>query len=314
MALTPQPLSPQEIEDNVREAVKRFVRARLSEESAPYTASFNAARPRVERLFTESDDLRSLDARVFLRLSPTGRPQIDLDVLDVARYLSAPMVSKDNLDDLARLDLQSYEALDEPVPISLQAEQIATILGRSLDPFRFPWLLEKRDPTSHERHSAIDWTTSTYALERVRTDRRLTGSKQQEAAVADALRNIGWHECPPRTLVFPDDLDKGFFMRESRLADEKCDIPTRLSDGRLLAVECKVSNTSINSVKRVLRETGGKALKWRQNYGDRQVLTAIVLSGVFKSSDILKAQSEFGIFVVFDHDLSRLTDFVRSAT
>ena len=79
-------------------------------------------------------------------------------------------------------------------------------------------------------------------------------------------------------------------------------------DGRLLAIECKVSNSAINSVKRLNRETVGKAERWRTHYG-QQVVTAVVLSGVFKVSDLIDAQAA-GVFIVWQQDLGPLKGFV----
>jgi hypothetical protein len=109
-----------------------------------------------------------------------------------------------------------------------------------------------------------------------------------------------------------DELPRNHFTREVILGNAKADLAVRLADGRLLAVECKVSNSALNSVKRLNRETVGKADSWRTLYG-QQVITAVVLAGVFKVSNLIDAQQD-GVFLVWDHDFSPLEAFVRRTT
>ncbi|MGH2771058.1 MAG: XamI family restriction endonuclease [Actinomycetota bacterium] len=56
-----------------------------------------------------------------------------------------------------------------------------------------------------------------------------------------------------------------------------------------MALECKVSNSALNSVKRLIRETGGKARSWRNAFG-LQIVTGAVLAGVYKLGNLLDAQ------------------------
>lgn len=85
-----------------------------------------------------------------------------------------------------------------------------------------------------------------------------------------------------------------------------------MRDGRLLALECKVSNSSINSVKRLNRETGDKARNWRSAFG-RQVITGAVLAGVYKLGNLISAQDDPGIVIFWEHDLAPLRDFVSES-
>lgn len=130
--------------------------------------------------------------------------------------------------------------------------------------------------------------------------------------MVEALRASGYEEGPRlRTMDALDVLPRGSFTREVNLAGSKCDVPVRLHDGRLLALECKVSNSALNSVKRLIRETGGKARAWRNAFG-LQVITAAVLSGVYKLGNLLDAQENYAIF--WEHDLRPLQEFVAQAT
>lgn len=89
-------------------------------------------------------------------------------------------------------------------------------------------------------------------------------------------------------------------------------MPVRLLDGRLLAIECKVSNSAINSVKRLLRETGNKAERWRDAFG-QQALPAAVLSGVYRLGNLVEAQETLQITLFWEHDLDKLAAFVTAA-
>lgn len=53
-------------------------------------------------------------------------------------------------------------------------------------------------------------------------------------------------------------------------------------------LECKVSNSATNSVKRLNRETGGKARDWNGRFGERAI-TGAVLAGVFKLRNLKTA-------------------------
>lgn len=89
--------------------------------------------------------------------------------------------------------------------------------------------------------------------------------------------------------------------------------PVRLRDGRLLALECKVSNGPKNSWKRVNREVGGKSEGWRQQFGV-MVVTGVVLAGVYDLACLKTAQDNQRVAIFWEHDLSPLADFVTSVT
>lgn len=128
------------------------------------------------------------------------------------------------------------------------------------------------------------------------------------------LARAGYVAAPPLAAIERfDDLAPGKFApTECRLGADKCDVAVRLRDRRLLAIECKVSNSYVNSVKRLTHEAGNKAKNWFKAFGDNQFVACAVLSGAFKVDKLAEAQ-DAGIFVVFQHDLGRLERFVRTA-
>src|SRR3546814_5622550 len=62
------------------------------------------------------------------------------------------------------------------------------------------------------------------------------------------------------------------------------------SDRRVMPIECKVSNSSTNSVKRLNNDAAVKAETWRNDFGQNQVVPTAVLGGVYKLHNLLDAQ------------------------
>lgn len=287
--------SPAELEQASRVAMAEFVSG--WSEAKRYRDAFKALLPIVERLFESTEDLQDLRGEALLT---------EPEALESARYLTGPPLSQDDLQTLAGI------RTTPPSGGTTAGDRVVQVLRACLDPFRFPWLVEDRVPTDQERRTAILWTTGLLAAEKARTGRRTGAARRQEEAVVAALTAAGWDQVSARELGAPDDLPRGCFARESIIAGAKCDIPVRLHDGRLLAVECKVSNSATNSVKRLNRETGGKAERWRVAFG-RQVITVAVLSGVFKLRNLVDAQEREGVVIFWEHDLSPLCAFLEQA-
>lgn len=92
------------------------------------------------------------------------------------------------------------------------------------------------------------------------------------------------------------------------------DVPIRLRDdhptGQLfLAIECKVSNSSVNSRKRLL-EVNSKKETWDSSGLPHRFRTAALLAGVFDVGRLIEAQNA-GIYIFWEHRLSDLTEFLR---
>lgn len=290
--------SQEELESERQVALANFIRERGEEGTRLYEDAFHKNESLVRRLLDLTDDLRDFTGEVL-----TEEP----DLLTAARYLGGPPVSADDLKTLADARLGGRTIDPET------AERVAAVLRSVWDPLRFPWLGEDRSPEPHERDSAIAWTSGLWAVEQLRTLRRTESSRRQEEVVVDALLEAGFEQHPRvRRLDSLDELPRGSFIRETNLAGSKCDIPTRLHDGRLLALECKVSNSALNSVKRLIRETGGKSRAWQAAYG-RQVVSAAVLSGVYKLSNLIDAQEDYQLAIFWEHRLEPLQRFVQDA-
>ena len=87
--------------------------------------------------------------------------------------------------------------------------------------------------------------------------------KTQEQAVKDLLASIGFKEVATREIpMLTAAPNSGEFCGETRLAGTRADVVVRLRDSRVMPIECKVSNSAVNSYKRIVHDTGGKAATW----------------------------------------------------
>lgn len=149
------------------------------------------------------------------------------------------------------------------------------------------------------------------AATRVGTERRSIGKKDQEDTVKKFLSKMGYKQVPTRTInTLMNAPDDGEFCAECILGSRKADIVVRLPDTRIMPIECKVSNSATNSVKRINNDAAAKAVKWCDDFGDLQIVPAAVISGVFKVTNLLQAQhSKLTIF--WAHDLKKLQTFIE---
>ena len=100
-----------------------------------------------------------------------------------------------------------------------------------------------------------------------------------------------WSKSPrERSLTITDAPEPGRFCGESYLGNRKADFLVRLWDKRIMPIECKVSNSATNSVKRLNNDAAAKAEAWLKDFGVRQVVPAAVLGGVYKLHNLEEAQ------------------------
>lgn len=302
-SFVPPPIaSMEELEERRREAVAAFIAQRGMEGGARYREASAANRDLVHALFDATDDLLDFTSGTALADSP--------HLLSIARYLGGPPISGDDLDTLAETSIASRRRLDADL-----SRKAANVISASIDPERFPWLYEvpPRRPTDHERDTALRWTAGLKAVQEIAMGRRSESSTRQEAAVRLLLEQNGFSEVRARPIdVTGAGLAPGEFTREAAVVGTRADVPVGLRDGRLLLIECKVSNSAVNSVKRLNRETGGKAQHWRRELGARAI-PAAVLAGVFGLGNLISAQ-ESGVTIFWEHDLRVLEQFLKAAS
>ena len=224
------------------------------------------------------------------------------------RYLTAPPISEDDLKELAETAIGPLVFKKDANAAKRARDTVLSIL----DPHRFPWVSEGRKPTAKERETAIVASAVLAAAREVETERR-NANKGQEQAVKDLLASLNMTEVPARDIPMLTAAPSPYeYCGESRLAGTRADVVARLQDGRVLAIECKVSNSTVNSYKRVVHDTGGKAAHWYQQLGRAQVVPCAVLSGVFAPANLAKVQNDGGVYLFWQHRLSDLSDFINS--
>ena len=119
-------------------------------------------------------------------------------------------------------------------------------------------------------------------------------------------------EVEPRA-VTPGLLDApapGEFCGEALFGQRKADLIVRLYDGRCMPIECKVSNSSTNSVKRLNNDAAAKASVWIEEFGSVATVPCALLSGIFKTRNLEQAQEQH-LIIFWTHDLAPLVSFIR---
>lgn len=276
---------------------------RLKEPLARWKTAFDQYEAQFQQLF---DKYGIADPT---SLSPAQIAEIFREQLgDALRYLAGPPISADDLKVLAEASLApKVLAVD-----AAQAQRILDTILQAVDPRRFPWVADGRMPTEAEKSAAILASAALITAQRVSTDRRNEGKDAQEQAVKDYLKGLGFAEVPTRPIrTLTDAPGLGEFCGEAMVGSRKADIPVRLYDGRLMPVECKVSNSSTNSVKRINNDAAVKAGIWHREFGTNQVVPTAVLSGVFKVHNLVQAQTG-GLTLFWAHELVEMATFIES--
>ena len=304
------------MERDVSEARNRFVaerRAALSYEQELYAEWLASYIEIVRGLLGESEDLRAL----------TGPVLEDRKFLDVARYLAVPPISLDDLDTLTDSCFGAWvgQKTDRGArPEKQDFDVAASIISERLDKERARWLRGSVGPTKDERHLFTVGAASIRAMSRLVTKRRGDRSGRQEEQTREAIRKAGYVETkPPGTLIDPvAEMEPGTFSTKSRkLAGTNMDVPVRLkaehATGQLfLAIECKVSNSSLNSRKRLL-EVKSKRETWDSSGLLHRFRTAVVLAGVFDVNRLKQAQDS-GVLIFWEHRHEDLTAFLEATS
>jgi len=274
----------------------------MAEPLGEYLERFDDVRARMAQLLAATDDLARLRELA-------GAVVLDEDLLEAARYLAGPPVSTDDLRVLAESSLTGRSRQTDPGA----ALRAIDIILAGLDRYRFPWLAERRPPTDAERQAAVLASGAMIAARRVMTGRANESKSVQEDQVAQRLEQAGLRRVAGRYMTSPDRWPAvgEFTAQESLVGTRKADITVRLLDGRLMPIECKVSNSSTNSIKRLNNDATAKASTWIDELGHRLVVPAAVLTGVFKVRNLEQAQ-ERGLTIFWAHDLDRLVEFVAA--
>lgn len=291
-----------ELDQARAEAIEVFREERMQEPLEQYLEAFDAYRDAVENLLEATVDLSQL---VELAMEVLTDPRLQ----EAVRYLGGPPISADDLKTVADVPSLTPSRLASD-PDSARRVIETVLLG--LDRYRFPWVGEDREPTEEERAAAALASAALMASRRVMTRRANESKTAQEDRVAVRLTAIGLSEIPTHPIhTLEDAPGRGCFCRECLFGQRKADLVVRLWDGRVMPIECKVSNSSTNSVKRLNNDAAVKARIWIQEFGTLSTVPAAVLSGVFKRHNLEQAQAN-DLTLFWAHDLDPFAEFISS--
>ena len=292
--------SAEQFDQQLTKSLDIFREERLRESTEQYVALFESCAARFTALMADTHYLLHLHDRSQAILA-------NPDQLEALRYLAGPPISADDLKTLANSSLSSRQLREDPAAVA----RIVAIVLASLDPMRFPWVSEQRVPNEIEVRIAATASAGLLVTQRIQSERRNRAKYRQEQELAEYLGHVGLHEVEPREISTHGDApQRGSFCRECLFGGRKADIVIQLDDGRLLPIECKVSNSATNSVKRLNNDAAAKAAAWIAYFGRGQTVPIAVLSGVFKRNNLLQAQ-QAGLTIFWAHDLSTFGDFIK---
>lgn len=311
--MNPPEWSEAQLEENRLVAIELFRHRRMEEPLEQYLATFDEYQGTVEELLEATVDLTDLDSQILNLLTEPKK-------LEAFRYLSGPPISDDDLKVIAEASLSKQRLQQDATMVS----RIRQVVLSGLDRRRFPWVIEGREPTENERQAAVLASAALIASRRLETRRRSYGKQEQEAAVHAALLGIGYKRVDSRKVFqLADAPGPGEFCGESEFGVQlsghqdggerprKADVLIGLWDRRVMPLECKVSNSSTNSVKRLNNDAAVKAVTWRKHFGTAGIVPAAVLGGVYKLHNLQDAQQR-GLTLFWDHQLGALTDWVSA--
>lgn len=286
----------EELARDLQRAIQIFRKQRVEEPLDIYGEAFDRRQGEFDVLLEQTLDLTDLGPHAVSILTNTRQR-------DALRYIAGPPISEDDLKTLAAAPTFTKSKLQaDPAMTKRLIDTIVSVV----DVRRFPWLSrdgQHREPTEVERDSAILASAAILGTRDAEKLRRSESKEAQETFVQDLLETSGFTKVPTRTVrTLADAPRPGEFCRESMVVGSKADFVIGLHDNRIMPLECKVSNSALNSIKRLNREAARKAEVWRGDLGPANCVPAAVLSGVYYHHMLLDAQSR-GLAIFWSHSL-----------
>lgn len=297
--------SLREIVRDANAAADQFRERRLGEPKARYLEAFSLLEKANNALLGSLRRLseRPVDAAWLAKVLSND------DLKTALRYIGAPPISEDDLKTLTGDSLAPTLVKKSPE----RAERICEVMVQIVDPKRFPWIYEDRKPTKEELKRAIVASTVVAAAQRVQTSRRSDERQAVEGGVRGLLLGADWKRVPaPKggiKNIRRDAPEPNQFMEGATLGKNGADFIVGLEDHRILAIECKGSNSEINSRKRINKEVANNAQAWLREFGDEMLVPAAAIQGVFKPAYIAEAQ-EVPVVFFWGHRLEDLKRFL----
>lgn len=299
--LGPPKWTTEELDEARKKSEAHFREGRHTEPLELYLELFDEYQGVVEEFLEQTVDLTQIDENALDILSDERKQE-------VFRYISGPPISVDDLKVLVEaVSFAPSRLSNDPALL----DRLVSFIKDWHDRRRFPWLTEESEPDEHARSAAILATTALLAMRRLETMRRNEGKKIQERLVATLLQRSRFQQVKTRRVATLSSAPgPGEFCQESMLGTRKADFLIGLWDGRTMALECKVSNSATNSVKRLNNDAAVKAETWRKDFGTIQVVPAAVLSGVYALHNLQDAQDR-SLALFWAHDLPALMDWLH---
>jgi hypothetical protein len=235
----------------------------------------------------------------------------DGSIVKVLRFFLGPPQSQDQFQLVCPEWKKSSELGTRSVPRA-QAEAVSRCFDLWQDNARTKPI--RGGGSSGSMNTAVMSTAIMMAINDFRTEVRNEASVLQERAVGCALESIGY------VLVRYKDIDRPDLMAAYQYAvktnfatsdgsKHEVDVAVGLGGGRILALECKVSNDSTNSIKRV-NDILKKASSWKGTFGTF-VVTGAMLQGVYGEREPRKLL-EANVELFWSHRLDILVDWIKS--
>lgn len=272
-------------------------------EATDWAVSLAQIRSKVEAALTASQDLRDFRSA----LETDGRHML------IFRHLLAPPKSQDQFKLLCDAWSKGSEKSGRPQRHEA-VRAVSEILAQWMDRKIAPWLAANREPSEVEREILVERVVSFIAPKLTETQKRNRLSAEQESAVVELLKSLGWQQLPSVTIDTRAAVPPKHFMNKTRFATatttaQEVDIACGFAASYVAAMECKVTNDATNSVKRV-NDVLKKAAAWKAHWGSF-VETAALLQGVIKPDDVQRLTDE-GVKVFWSHDLDPFIAWVQS--
>ena len=298
---TPPVWTEEQLTADLSKSVELFRKERLEEDVSEYGVYFDQFLGHFETLIEKTVDLTQLEQNALDILT-------DANLFTSFRYLAGPPISEDDLETIAEATLSPTKLKADPKMV----DRVVQVIMAGLDRRRFPWVVEKREPEEAERQAAVLASAALIASQKIATQRRTEASTTQQDEVMKALTGIGMTKIAARDMTVIREAPKpGEFCGEAMLSGRKADITIGLYDHRVMPIECKVSNSKLNSIKRLTNDTAVKAETWRKDLGEVNVIPVAVLGGVYGVPHLLAAQKR-GLTLFWAHSLQPLLDFIQS--
>ena len=293
----------EEIRADCIQSEQEFRLRRTSEPLEDYINEFDSAKKAADAIIDQLPDILKHPANQELLASLAS----DAHMCTALRYLAAPPISEDDLDTLLATKLSARTLRANPGV----AEGLVNIIRETIVPRRFPWIRDGGTPTGEQLYAAKLASAVAATIQRIQTKRRGDEKKALENALESELIGLEFKRVasPPHAIQNAEDLPAPkSFMANVTLGADNGDCVVGLFDRRRLALECKSSNSTINSRKRLNKEVVKDAENWRRQFGN-QVVAGAVLRGVYEPRYVMEAQGT-PLLIFWSHRLSDITDFI----